>query len=91
MGVPDNEWSGINRRLGPPSGKDELEVQPMGVFTNGQQCVSRWLLSPEELAEVARTGAVFVSIWSGGNQHPVYVGTEEDVRQLIAEHGVWKR
>lgn len=34
--------------------------------------ISCWQLSPEEMAEVARTGRIYLHIW-GGQQPPVYV------------------
>lgn len=66
-------------------------VSAMHVFSNGLTCTSCWVLSPEELAEVARTGCVFVTVLSGKSQPPVYVAGEEQTRKLIADYGVWRK
>lgn len=66
-------------------------VADMRVFRNGLCCVSCWALSPAEVAEVARTGKVFISVFSGATQPPIFAGGEEQTRGLIADYGVWKR
>ena len=86
-GIP---WAGANRQLGPPEGMDESQVDSLHVFPNGKQCVSCWQFDAEELAEIARTGCVFVSVWFGDTQPPIYIGSEANVRQLCADYGVWK-
>lgn len=89
MGHPVN-FQGANVVLNPPKGDDS--VQPLHTFTNGVFCVSCWELSPEELAEVNRTGRVFLSIMSGRTQHPAFVGSEDAVRSLVVDFGgVWAR
>jgi hypothetical protein len=90
MGQPV-EFDGINRVLGPPSGSDSVKVLPMSIFTNGVCCVSCWQLTPDEIAEVNRTGRIFLSVFSGGTQAPVFIGSEQSVRDIIADYGVWKR
>lgn len=85
------DWPGANKSLGPPPGKDESQVRTLRVFSNGVECVSCWQLDEEELAEVVRTGKVFVSIFSGSSQPPVYVGSETSVREMSADYGVWPK
>lgn len=54
------------------------DVRDLQVFrlrpkdVNGPQVISCWRLTPEELAEVARTGVVWLSVIQDG-QPPVYV------------------
>lgn len=56
------------------------------------QAISCWQMSPEELAEInASGGKVFISIFMGKTQPPVFVGSESSTRALIADYGVWKR
>lgn len=90
MGRPVS-FPGANRTLGPPAGADEISVSAMPIFGNGAHCVSCWELDPDEIAEVLRTGRVFLTVVSGPSQPPVYVGCEEDTRRLVADWGVWRR
>lgn len=84
-------FPGFNLVLKPPRGEDELSCQSMPTFTNGVHSVSCWELDADELAEIARTGRIFVSLWSGRSQPPVHVGSENNVRGLIADVGTWKK
>lgn len=88
MGHPV-DFKGSNKLLGPPRGSDN--VYEMNVFCNGVACVSCWELTPSEKEEIARTGRVFISVFSGYTQPPVFVGGEEQTRSLIADYGVWKK
>ena len=83
-------FHGANMLLGPPKGSEN--VCELYTYTNGRCSVSCWELSAEELAEIARTGRVFVSIFSGRSQPPVYVGSEDSVREVVVDFGgVWRR
>jgi hypothetical protein len=67
-------------------------VQDMRVFRNGTCSVSAWRLSTEELAVVvASGGVVYLSVFMGGDQPPVFVGSEDTVRGICADYGVWKK
>ncbi|WP_128146638.1 hypothetical protein [Sinorhizobium meliloti] len=67
-------------------------VSDMHTFTNGICSVSCWELSAEELAEINRTGRIFLSVFSGRTQPPVYVGDEESCRSIVVDFGgVWRR
>ncbi len=83
-------FHGANMVLGPPQGSEN--VCDLFTYTNGRCSVSCWEFSPEELAEIMRTGRVFVSILSGSTQPPVFIGSEENVRDLVVDYGgVWRR
>lgn len=58
--------------LGPPKGGEDT-VQPLPVRRLDGTLVSCWRLSPRELAEVQRTGCVWLAVFSGITQPPVYV------------------
>lgn len=89
MAHPVN-FSGANMRLLPPEGSEN--VQELATFTNGFCSVSCWKLEPDELAEIARTGRIYISIFSGRSQPPVFVGSEDSVRGVVVDFGgVWKR
>jgi hypothetical protein len=84
------EFKGQNVVLQPPRGSEN--VGPLPIFRNGTCCVSCWQLTPEELAEInANGGRVFLSVFFGNTQPPVYVGSETTTREAIADYGVWKR
>ncbi|MDX0251164.1 hypothetical protein GOC31_20925 [Sinorhizobium meliloti] len=89
MGIPV-QFSGANMLLRAPEGAEN--VSDMHTFTNGMCSVSCWELSAEELAEVNRTGRIYLSVFSGRTQPPVYVGDEESVRSIVVDFGgVWRR
>jgi hypothetical protein len=82
-------FHGANMVLQPPPGSENVE--PLHTFTNGYCSVSCWRLSAEELAEVNRTGCVFVSILSGRTQPPVFVSTESVMRGFLVDYGgTWR-
>lgn len=43
---------------------DGKTVRDLQVFKDEQRVISCWQLTPEELEEVARTGVVWLSVWS---------------------------
>lgn len=82
-------FSGTNMVLKPPVGSEN--VADLHTFTNGNCSVSCWELSPEELAEINRTGRVFVSILSGHTQPPVFVGSQTIMRGFLVDYGgTWR-
>jgi hypothetical protein len=87
------DWHGVNKLLLTPKGVDKSIVSNLPVFNNGQISVSCWKLSKEELADVIENdGCVYLAVWFGPSQPPVYVGTEENVRVLVIDHGkVWPK
>lgn len=90
MGEPVS-FPGQNTVLRSPPGQEDT-VSELYTFTNGYCSVSCWRLSPEELAEINRTGMVFISIFSGRTQPPIFVGDEEAVRSVVVDYGdVWKK
>lgn len=84
-------FEGANKVLGAPSGQED-RCTSLPVFSNGNCCVSCWQLSSEEIAEVARTGKIYLSVWFGQTQPPVLIGGEEEVRSVVIDYGgVWKK
>lgn len=83
-------FEGANRRLVAPEGAEN--VQDMSTYTNGVCSVSCWKLTPREVAEINRTGRVFVSVMFGTTQPPIFVGDEESVRGVVVDFGgVWPK
>lgn len=74
----------------PPQGAENVEA--LHTYTNGTCSVSCWELTQDEIAEVLRTGRVFLTVLSGTTQSPVFVGSEESVRSVVVDYGgVWAR
>lgn len=90
MGYPV-KFNGANSELKAPKGVDEISCSDLPVFKNGINCVSCWEFSEEELKEIIETKRIYVSIWFGKTQPPMFLGTEENVRAIIADNGVWKK
>lgn len=89
MGAPV-QFEGANMLLRAPEGAEN--VSDMHTFTNGICSVSCWELSADELAEINRTGRIYLSVFSGRTQPPVFVGDEETVRSIVVDFGgVWRR
>jgi hypothetical protein len=84
------KFPGANRFFRPPPG-NEHNVDGAHVFQNGTYTVMCWELSKEEIEEVVKTGKIYCSQMAGSMVIPVYVGSEQSTRDLIADHGVWKR
>lgn len=96
MGTPVN-FKGANRVLVAPKGREEC-VSDMPVFNNGTITISCWELTVDEVAELLevsrKTGCarIWISIMFGPTTPPVYVGTENSVRQVAADFGpLWKK
>lgn len=62
-----------------PKGHED-KVQDLPTFCDETCIISAWRLSPEELAEVARTGVVWLYI-EGGRMYPLRV--EGEVRKVF--------
>lgn len=79
------DFEGANLSLGAPRGRDD--VAELRVMKNRQSVVSCWELSPEELAEVMRTGKVYLAVM-GENMAPAYVASETEMRLFTADFGM---
>jgi hypothetical protein len=79
------DFPGSNAVLGAPKGVEN--VIPLSVFRNGVCCVSCWQLSDEELVEIIKTRRVYLSVFWGDTQPPVFLGSETAVRDMIADYG----
>ena len=77
--------NGHNVTMMPPDGADD--VSPIRAFRNEHCCVTAWDLDDESLAEIIRTRRVYLTVLMGGGMPPVFVGTESEVRDLVANYG----
>ncbi len=78
-------FTGSNVTLKAPHGRDD--VSDLHIFRNRGMVVSCWELEPEEIAEVAKTGRIFLSVM-GPTMAPSFVGTESVMRSFTADFGV---
>jgi hypothetical protein len=90
MGSPV-EFKGQNNVLKAPKGRDNLSCSDLPVFNNKVSSTSCWQLSQDEIEEIVKTGKIYVTVWFGMSQPPIYVGDEESTRGLIADNGVWSK
>lgn len=65
----------MNRILARPPNMTEEQCASLPIFTDGTVCVSCWEPTIEELAELARTGRVYLLVHSGYTQPPVRLTT----------------
>lgn len=59
-----------NAVLGAPAGCEE-SVEPLHVRRLEGALVSCWELTPEDIAEIQRTGRIWLSVWGRQTQPPV--------------------
>lgn len=86
------EFPGVNCHLNAAPGTEHSVSSGLPVFRNGVSCVACWQLSAEELGDVIKSGGkVWVSVMFGLSQPPMFVGSEETVRSVNADYGVWKK
>lgn len=67
------DFEGRNIVFIKPEGMTDEECGSLLAFTDGQQVISCWKLSEEELEEVKKTGVIWLSVW--GQQPPVYLSS----------------
>lgn len=58
---------------------DGLEVGTLPVFTDGDQCISRWGMTFAERLKALWYGHVWLGIHSGQSQPPVWVSVDKSV------------
>jgi hypothetical protein len=79
------DFTGINVVMKAPKGAED--VLDVGAFRNEQCCVTCWKLTEEELAEVAKSGLVYLTVLFGGGMPPVFLGSGTEVSALVARYG----
>jgi hypothetical protein len=85
------DWHGANKTLVAPKGTTSEQVQDLRVFSNGVVSVSRWQLSADAIKEINETGCIFVSVYAGKSQPPMFVGSHDESREVAVDYGpVWK-
>lgn len=86
------DFPGSNFTFTAPPGRDDVSDLHTFRQPNGPSNVSCWQLTPEELAEVNRTGCIWLSVMSGRAFFPTFVGSESVCRSVVVDYGpVWTR
>lgn len=63
-------FPGCNANLSAPGCYD------LPVFVDSNVSISKWKLTRAEIAELERTGEIWLSIWMGGRQPPVQLSVK---------------
>lgn len=85
-------FPGSNFTFSAPPDRDDISDLHTFRQPEGPCNVSCWQLRPEELDEVNRTGCVFLSVMSGLQFYPAFLGSESVVRGVVVDYGkVWDR
>lgn len=72
------QFQGANLVLAPPAGFElEVPMLPVRRLGDGHQ-VSCWVLTPDERAEVARTGKVWLSVLAGFRHPAIEVAASQE-------------
>jgi hypothetical protein len=67
-------FEGSNRKLLPSGHEYSLNVgsiEPLHIYTDGEQCVSRWVPTALELVALNEGASIWIHILCGENQPPV--------------------
>ena len=70
------KFNGQNMTFTKPKNMSEEECGDLPVFSNGNQIISCWKLSREEIEHVTNTGRIYLGVM-GVAQPPVYLTTFE--------------
>ena len=68
-----------NKNLLKPEGMTDEECGSLPVFTDGTQCISLWQMTWRERLSALFFGKVWLSIYSGQTQPPVWLMAEREI------------
>lgn len=68
-----------NKLLSKPEGMTGMQCDSLHVFSDGQVCVSKWVVSWRERLHCLLRGFVWVRIRSGKTQPPICLHAEKSV------------
>lgn len=76
-----------NRTLKKPPEMTHEECASLDVFTDGKQCISKWKMSWTERIHCLFRGYVWVSVFSGHTQPPIWISGEKTVFKIEGTNG----
>lgn len=80
-------FESATHHFGPPKGEEE-RCGWLHCMLNGSQVVSAWRFTKEQLQGLIDTDqTIYVSVWSGVQVFPLYVGTKKEMNQLLLDFG----
>lgn len=62
-----------------PKALSDLEYENLKVFTDGKQCISLWRPSFKERISILIFGNVWLSVWGGRTQPPIWIDATKSV------------
>lgn len=68
-----------NRTLLKPEGMTDEECHSLPVFTDGVQCISLWKMTWRERLSALFFGKIWLSIYSGQTQPPVWLMAAKEI------------
>lgn len=83
------EFKEQNKILGAPLGMTSDECGLLPVFTDGNECVSVWELSEDDLKKIIETKCIYVGVLSGETQPPIFISVETPFVET-KNNGKWK-
>ena len=77
------EFPESNIKFGKPGSMTAAECGDLPCYFNGEQIVSCWQLTPEELEEINSTGVVWIMVWGQGTPPICVIGNRpfEEVQE----------
>lgn len=70
-----------NKELSKPQGMTDDECSSLPVFSDGKQCISLWKMSWRERLSAFFFGKVWLSVYSGQTQPPVWLMAAKQIFQ----------
>jgi len=83
------EFNEQNKVLLKPESMTDEECKSLPVFSNGDECVSCWQLSDEEIEKLKETKCVWLGVLSGSTQPPVFLSVDYPF-ETRKNNGKWK-
>jgi len=81
------EFEQANRNLLKPEGMTDEECGSLPVFTDGTQCISLWQMTWRERLSALVFGKVWLSVYSGQTQPPVWLMAEREIFKKESSNG----
>ena len=68
-----------NKVLIKPDSMTNQECGSLPIYTNGEQCISCWELSDDDIMDIVKYKKIWVGVYSGENQPPIWLDTRKNV------------
>lgn len=86
------DFPGSNFTFTAPPGRDDIRDLHTFRQHDGPANVSCWRFTPEEIADINRTGCAWLAVFSHRQFFPAFVGSENTTRNVVIHYGsIWHR